>query len=107
MKIFDFQQIIHHLLSLQNKSSPTAAVIVAFTMPEIKKKKKNFIKLEYISYSMTVDCKKEIKMQQNGRFLKKQINILLNNLMVFGLAKLYFSSNHKTRGSLYGKTNTQ
>ena len=27
--------------------------------------------------------------------------------MVFGLAKLYFSSNHKTGGSLYGKTNTQ
>ena len=70
MKIFDFQQVIHHLLSLQEKSSPTAAVIVAFTVPEIKKTK-NFIKLEYISYTMTLDCEKKIKMQQNGRFLKK------------------------------------
>ena len=57
MKIFDFQQVIHHLLSLQKKSSPTTAVNVAFTMPEIKKTK-NFIKLEYISYTMTLDCKK-------------------------------------------------
>ena len=45
-------------------------------------------------------------MQQNGRF-KKKILILLKNLMVFGLAKLYFSSNHKTGASLYGKTSTQ
>ena len=59
MKIFDFQQIIHHLLSLQKKkSSPAAAVIVAFTVPEIKKNK-NFIKLNYISYTMTLDCKKK------------------------------------------------
>ena len=57
MKIFDFQQVIHYLLSLQKKSSPTAAVIVAFTVPEIKKTK-NFIKLEYISYTMTRDYKK-------------------------------------------------
>ena len=56
MKIYDFQQVIHHLLSLQKKSSPTAAVIVAFTVPEIKKNK-NFIKLNYISYTMTLDCK--------------------------------------------------
>ena len=35
--------------------------------------------------------------------LKKKIKILLKNLMVFDLAKLYFSSNHKTGGSLYGK----
>ena len=27
--------------------------------------------------------------------------------MVFGVEKLYFSSNHKTGGSLNGKTNTQ
>ena len=27
--------------------------------------------------------------------------------MVFGVAKLYFSSNHKTGGSLYEITNTQ
>ena len=58
MKIFDFQQLIHHLLSLQKKSSPTAAMIVAFTVPEIKETK-NFIKLEYISYTMTLDCKKK------------------------------------------------
>ena len=41
MKIFDFQQVIHHLLSLQKKkSSPTAAVIIAFTVFEIKKNQK-------------------------------------------------------------------
>ena len=36
MKIFDFQQVIHHLLSLQKKNSPTAAVYVALTVFEIK-----------------------------------------------------------------------
>ena len=51
----------------KKKSSATAAVIVAFTVPEIKKTK-NLIKLEYISYTMTFDCKKKIKMQQNGSF---------------------------------------
>ena len=45
-------------------------------------------------------------MQQIGGFLKKN-KILLKNLMVFGLEKLYFSFNHKTEGSLYRKTNTQ
>ena len=45
-------------------------------------------------------------MQQNGR-LKKEIKIFLKNLMVFRLEKLYFSSNHKTEKSLYGKTSTQ
>ena len=61
MKIFDFQQVIHHLLSLQKKkSSPTAAVIVAFAVFEIKKTK-NFMKLEYISYTMTLDYKKKLK----------------------------------------------
>ena len=54
MRIFDFQQVIHYLLSLKKKSSPTAAVIVAFTVFEIKKTK-NFMKLEYISYTMTLD----------------------------------------------------
>ena len=54
MTIFDFQQVIHHLLRLKKKSSPTAAVIVAFTVFEIKKKQK-FMKLEYISYTMTLD----------------------------------------------------
>ena len=58
MKIFDFQQVIHHLLSLKKKkSSATAAVIVAFRVPEIKKTK-NLIKLEYIFYTMNLDCKK-------------------------------------------------
>ena len=48
MKIFDFQQVIYHLLSRQKKkSSPTTAVIVAYTVFEIKKTK-NFMKLEYI-----------------------------------------------------------
>ena len=42
--------------SSKKTSSATAAVIVAFTAPEIKKKK--LIKLEYISYAMTLDCKK-------------------------------------------------
>ena len=46
-------------------------------------------------------------MQQNGGFLKKINKILLKNLMVFGLEKLYFSFNHETRGSLFRKTNTQ
>ena len=39
--------------------------------------------------------------------LKKKNQNLLKNLMFFGLTKLYFLSNHKTGGSLYGKTNTQ
>ena len=104
MKIFDFQQVIHHLLSLQKKSSPTAAVIVAFTVFEIKKTK-NFI-LEYISYTMTLYYKKKLKCNKMGDFWKK-IKILLKNLMVFGLEKLYFPFNHKTGGSLYRKTNTQ
>ena len=42
--------------------------------------------MEYISYKMTLDCKKKLKCNKK---------------------KLYFSSNHKTGGSLYGKTNTQ
>ena len=29
------------------------------------------MKLEYISYTMTLDYKKKIKTQQNGGFLKK------------------------------------
>ena len=55
MKIFDFQQVIYHLLNLKKKSSATAVVIVAFTVPEIKETK-NLIKLEYISYTMSLDC---------------------------------------------------
>ena len=56
----------------KKKSSPSAAVIVAFTVFEIKKIK-NFMKLEYISYTMTLDYKKKIEMQQNGGFLKKKL----------------------------------
>ena len=32
----------------------------------LKKKSLNLIKLEYIFYTMTLDCKKKILMQQNG-----------------------------------------
>ena len=31
------------------------------------------MKLEYISYTMTLDYKKKIEMQQNGGFLKKKL----------------------------------
>ena len=68
MKIFHFQQVIHHLLSLQKKkSSATATVIVAFTVPEIKKNK-NLIKLKCISYTMTLDCKKKLKYNKMAEF---------------------------------------
>ena len=80
-------------------------MIVAFTVFEIKKTK-NFIKLEYISYTMTLDHKKKLKCNKMADFWKK-IKILLKNLMVLGLEKLYFPFNHKTGASLYGKTNTQ
>ena len=73
MKIFDFQQVIHHLLSLQKKMCPTAAVIVAFTVFEIKKTK-NFMKLEYIFYTMTLDYKKKWKCNQMADFWKKIFN---------------------------------
>ena len=33
----------------------------------------NFIKLKYIFYTVTLDYKKKIQMQQNGRFLKKKL----------------------------------
>ena len=56
--------------SSKKKSSPTAAVIVAFTVPEIKKTK-NFIKLEYISYTMTFDCKKNSNATKWQIFEKK------------------------------------
>ena len=65
---FDFQQVIHHLLSLQKKkSSATAAMIVAFTVLEIKKTK-NLIKIECISYTMTLDCKKKLKYKKMVKF---------------------------------------
>ena len=105
MKIFDFQQVIHHLLSLKKKKFSHAAVIVAFTVFEIKKTK-NFMKLEYISCTMTLDYKKKLNATK-WRIFEKTIKILLKNLMVFGLEKLYFPFNHKTGGSLYRKKNTQ
>ena len=52
MKIFDFQQVIRHLLSLQiKKSSPTVAVIVAFTVCEIKKNQKFYETRIYFLYN--------------------------------------------------------
>ena len=71
MKIFDFQQVIDHLLSLTKKSSPTAAVIVAFTVFEIKKNK-NFMKLEYISYTTYLDYKKK-KCNKMADFWRKKL----------------------------------
>ena len=105
MKIFDFQQVIHHLLSLKKKSSPTAAVIVAFTVFEIKKLNilwnKNIFPIQRPSI-----IKKKLD-ETKWRGVEKKINILLKNLMVFGLDKLNFPFNHKTGGLLYRKTNTQ
>ena len=54
---------------------------------------------------MTLEYKKKLKCNKMANFEKK-IKILLKNLMVFGLEKLYFPFNHKTGGSLYRKTNT-
>ena len=71
-------------------------MIVAFTVPEIKKTK-NFIKLEYIFYAMTLDCKKNVNATKWRIFEKRNRN-LLKNLMAFGLTKLYFLFNHKTGG---------
>ena len=53
--------------SSKKKSSPTAAVIVAFTVLEIKKSK-NFMKLEYISYTITLDYKKKLKCNKMADF---------------------------------------
>ena len=68
MKIFDFQQVIHHLLSLQKKKFRHCCSDCRLHSAW-NKKSKNLIKLEYISYTMTFDCKKKIK--QNGGVLKK------------------------------------
>ena len=62
------------------------------------------MKLEYISYTMTLDYIKKLKC---NKIFEKKIKILLNNLMVFGLEKLYFPFNHKTGASLYIKINTK
>ena len=73
MTIFDFQQVIHHLLSLKKKkSSPTAAVIVALTVFEIKKKQKFYETKIYFLYN-DPRLWKNIEMQQNGGFLKKKL----------------------------------
>ena len=56
--------------SSKKKSSPTAAVIVAFTVFEIKKTK-NFMKLECIFYTMTLDYKKKLKCNKIKDFWKK------------------------------------
>ena len=64
------------------------------------------MKLEYISYTMTLDYKKKLKCDQMAH-LKKKIKILLKNLMVFGLEKLNFVFNNKTGGSMYRKKNTR
>ena len=71
MKIFDFQPVIHHLLSLQKKKFRHCCSDCRFHSTW-NKKTKNLIKLEYISNTMTPDCKK-IKMQQNGGVLKKKL----------------------------------
>ena len=65
------------------------------------------MKLEYISYTMTLDYKQKLKCSKMADFWKKKTKILLKNLMDFGLEKLYFPFNHKTGGSLYRKTNSQ
>ena len=56
--------------SSKKKSSPTAAVIVAFTLFEIKKTK-NFMKQEYIFYTMTLDYKKKLKCNKMADLKKK------------------------------------
>ena len=71
--------------SSKKKNFPTAAVIVAFRVPEIKKTK-NRIKLEYIFYTMTFDCKKNSNATKWQIFGKK-IKILLKNLIAFALEK--------------------
>ena len=51
MKIFDFHQVIHHLLGPKKKSFPSAAVIVAFTVFEIKKNQKFYETRIYFLYN--------------------------------------------------------
>ena len=63
------------------------------------------MKLEYISDIMTLDYEKKLKCNKMADL--KKIKVLLKNLMIFGLEKLYFPFNHKTGWSLYRKTNTQ
>ena len=73
----------------RKKSSPTAAVIVAFTVFEIKKSK-NFMKLEYISCTMTLDYKKKLKFNKMADFWKKNQN-LAQKSDGFWPAKIIFS----------------
>ena len=87
MKIFDFQQNIHHLLSLQKKSSPTVAVIVAFPVFEIKKNQKFY---ETISYTMTLDYKKKLKCNKMADFWRKK-NYFAQKSDDFWPGKIIFS----------------
>ena len=48
-------------------------MIVAFTVFEIKETK-NFMKLEYIFYTMTLDYKKKLKCNKMANFWKKTQN---------------------------------
>ena len=61
MKIFDFQQVIHRLLSLQKKKFFHCCSDCSLHNARNLKKNKNFIKLEYISCTITLDCKKKIE----------------------------------------------
>ena len=72
MKIFDFQQVIYHLLSLKKKKnfSHCCTDCSLHSVCNLKKTK-NFIKLEYISYTMTLDYKKKLKCNKMADFWKK------------------------------------
>ena len=61
MKIFDFQKVIHHLLSLQKKKFSHGCSDCSLHSVWNRKKTKYFMKLEYISYTMTLDYKKKLK----------------------------------------------
>lgn len=58
---------MRHFPSRQKKSSPTAAVIAAFRVPEIKKQKMS-VKLEGISRTMTQDYEKKLKSNKMAEF---------------------------------------
>ena len=73
MKIFDFQQVIHHLLSLQKKNFSHCCSDCNLHSVWNLKKTKNFMKLEDVSYTrtMTVDYKKKLKCNKMADFWKK------------------------------------
>ena len=70
MQIFDFQQVIHHLLSLQKRKFSHCCSDCSLHSAW-NKKTKNFIKLEYASYTMTLDCKIKLKCNKMADFLKQ------------------------------------